>query len=98
MLVDFHYYVKRFKHLDYTKAENRQTLIDTFVNRVTYLGGKKGKICYKCNGIFVGFVFRKISGDSRTRKEHGDGIVNGVSVHYFGHPSCRNKKKHRAGR
>lgn len=45
-LEDFRYYVKRFKHLDYTKTENRQALVDTFVNRVTYLGGKKGKIRY----------------------------------------------------
>ena len=36
-LEDLRYYVKRFKHLDYTKTENRQALIDTFVNKVLLL-------------------------------------------------------------
>lgn len=39
-LEDLRYYVKRFKHLDYTKTENRQALIDTFVNKVFYYGNK----------------------------------------------------------
>lgn len=59
-LEDFRYYVKRFKHLDYTKMENRQALIDTFVNRVTYVGNKKGKIRYNVTDLFCGSFYERL--------------------------------------
>lgn len=59
-LEDFRYYVKRFKHLDYTKTENRKALIDTFVNRVTYLGGKNGKIRYNVTGFSSGSLYERL--------------------------------------
>lgn len=59
-LEDFRYYVKRFKHLDYTKTENRQALIDTFVNRVTYLGGKKGKVRYNVTDFSKGSYYERL--------------------------------------
>lgn len=59
-LEDFRYYVKRFKHLDYTETENRQALIDTFVNRVTYLGGKKGKVRYNVTDFSKGSFYERL--------------------------------------
>ena len=59
-LEDFRYYVKRFKHLDYTKTENRQALINTFVNRVTYLGNKKGKVRYNVTDFSSGSFYERL--------------------------------------
>lgn len=66
-LEDFFYYVKRFKHFVYTKTENRQAFIDTFVNRVTYLEVQKRKSPLQHNRLFFGFVLRPFGGDNRTR-------------------------------
>lgn len=35
-----------FKHFDYIKIENRQALVDIFINNVVYYGDIKGKVRY----------------------------------------------------
>ena len=59
-LEDLRYYVKRFKHLDYTKTENRQALIDTFVNKVFYYGDKKGKVRYNVTDFSTGSLYERV--------------------------------------
>ena len=59
-LKDLRYYVKRFKHLDYTKSENRQALIDTFVNKVIYYGNKKGKVRYNVTDFSTGSLYERV--------------------------------------
>lgn len=59
-LEDLRYYVKRFKHLDYTKTENRQALIDTFVNKVFYYGDKKGKVRYNVTDFSTGSLYERL--------------------------------------
>lgn len=64
-LEDLRYYVKRFKHLDYTKTENRQALIDTFVNKVFYYGDKKGKVRYNVTDFSTGSLYERVVGTVR---------------------------------
>lgn len=64
-LEDLRYYVKRFKHLDYTKTENRQALIDTFVNKVFYYGHKKGKVRYNVTDFSTGSLYERVVGTVR---------------------------------
>lgn len=59
-LEDMRYYVKRFKHLDYTKTENKQALIDTFVNKVIYYGNKKGKVRYNVTDFSTGSFYERV--------------------------------------
>lgn len=59
-LEDLRYYVKKFKHLDYTVTKNRQALIDTFVNRVVYLGGKKIKARYNVTDFLSGSFYERL--------------------------------------
>lgn len=59
-LEDLRYYVKRFKHLDYSKTENRQALIDTFVNKVIYYGDKKGKVRYNVTDFSTGSFYERM--------------------------------------
>ena len=59
-LEDLRYYVKRLKHLDYTKTENRQALIDTFVNKVFYYGDKKGKVRYNVTDFSTGSLYERV--------------------------------------
>ena len=59
-LEDLRYYVKRFKHLDYTKTENKQALIDTFVNKVIYYGNKKGKVRYNVTDFSTGSFYERV--------------------------------------
>ena len=59
-LEDLRYYVKRFKHLDYSKTENRQALIDTLVNKVIYYGDKKGKVRYNVTDFSTGSFYERL--------------------------------------
>ena len=59
-LEDLRYYVKRFKHLDYTKTENKQALIDTFVNKVIYYGNKKEKDRYNVTDFSTGSFYERM--------------------------------------
>lgn len=63
-LEDLRYYVKRFKHLDYTKTENKQALIDTFVNKVIYYGNKKGKVRYNVTDFSTGSFYERVVDDT----------------------------------
>ena len=55
------YYVKRFKQLDYIyETENKQALIDTFVNKVIYYGNKKGKVHYNVTDFSTGSFYERV--------------------------------------
>lgn len=79
-----HYCRRRFSNL---KNSVKITQLN-FLKSVLFCFQSLRNLLQICNGS----NFDTYGGDSRTRKEHSDGIVNRVSVHYFGHPSCRNKR------
>ncbi len=62
-LKDLRYYIKRFKHLDYTKTKNKQALIDTFVNKVICYGNKKGKVRYNVTDFSTGSFYERVVGN-----------------------------------
>ena len=53
-------YVRRFKDLDYSLVENRQALIDTFVERVTLYEDGNAKIRYKVTDFAKGSFLERL--------------------------------------
>ena len=43
-----------------TKTENKQALIDTFVNEVIYYGNKKGKVLYNVTDFSTGSFYEQV--------------------------------------
>ena len=97
-LEDLRYYVKRFKHLDYTKTENRQALIDTFVNKVFYYGDKKGKVRYNVTDFSTGSLYERVvelRGVALQREHTGSrGIC--INLCLRERAACRGRSPHRA--
>ena len=59
-LEDLRYYIKQFKHLDYTKSKNKQALIDTFINKIVYYRNKKGKVCYNVTDFSTSSFYERV--------------------------------------